>query len=223
MENVFAAWRWQYLWEARMLFLKGLLVTIEVALGGLVLALILGFLIGTLSTSRSKGVRVIARIYLEIFRNIPLPLQMMFMFYALIYGGINVDPRVVGIVCLGLCIGALISEIVRGGLSAIPKGQYEAAESQGLSRLQTMRIVVYPQMLKVILPPLATQLSVLILNTCAMSMIAGGDLMYVTSNWANNGTLSYGPAYLVAGILFFIICFPITRIASSQEKKRKYR
>ncbi len=223
MGNVFAAWRWHYLWESRMVFLKGVLVTVEVALGGLVLALILGFLFGTLSTSKSKVVRAIARIYLEIFRNIPLPLQMMFMFYALIYGGINIDPRVVGIVCLGLCIGALISEIVRGGLSAIPKGQYEAAESQGLSRLQTMRIVVYPQMLKIILPPLATQLSVLILNTCAMSMIAGGDLMYVTSNWANNGTLSYGPAYLVAGILFFIICFPITRLASAQEQKRKYR
>lgn len=223
MENIFAGWRWQYLWNDRMIFLKGLLVTVEVAVGGLIIALVLGFLFGTMSASKSKGLRVIARIYLEIFRNIPLPLQVMFLFYVLIYGGVNVDPRVVGIICLGLCIGALISEIVRGGLCAIPKGQYEAAQAQGLSTLQTMRIVIYPQMLKIILPPLATQLSVLILNTCSMSMIAGGDLMYVTSNWANNGTLSYGPAYLAAGILFFAICFPITRMAAAKERKAKQR
>lgn len=221
MSNIFALWRWQYLWDDRMLFLNGVIVTIEVAIGGLIFALALGFVFGTMATSKSKAVRSVARVYLEIFRNIPLPLQMMFMYYALVYGGVDIDPRIVGVICLGLCIGALISEIVRGGLGSIPKGQYEAAEAQGLNKLQTLRIVIFPQMLKVILPPLATQLSVLILNTCAMSMIAGGDLMYVTTNWANNGTLSYGPAYLVAGVLFFIICFPITRVAAAQERKRK--
>ena len=76
-----------------------------------------------------------------------------------------------------------------------------------------------PQTIKIILPPLGTQLAWLVLDTSVLSIIAGGDLLYVTKNWACNGTLSYGPAYLVTGIIFFIICFPITHTARKYEKK----
>ncbi len=204
-----------------MVFLNGFLTTIMIAAGGLVLALLLGFTFGIMATSHNKIMRFFARVYLEIFRNIPLTLQVLFIYYSFVYGGIKISPVIVGIMGLGLCIGALISEIVRGGIEAIPKGQYEAAESQGLTTLQTMRIVILPQMIKIIMPPLATQLAVLILNTCVLQMIAGGDLMYETNNWAANGTLSYGPAYLVCGILFFAICYPITSMARRQERLHK--
>lgn len=220
MNGVFAGWRWKYLWNDRMIFLKGLLVTVEVAAGGLVLALLLGFIFGIMSTSKKRIFKCIARIYLEVFRNIPLTLQVLFIYYAFIYSGVNIPPALVGIIALGLCIGALISEIVRGGLEAIPKGQYEAASAQGLNIFQTMWYVILPQMIKIILPPLATQLAVLVLNTCVLSMIAGGDLLYVTSNWAANGTLSYGPAYLVCGVLFFAVCYPITSMARRHEVHR---
>lgn len=222
MENhVFSLWRWEYLWKDRVIFAKGFLTTIEVAIGGLILAITIGFVIGVLATSKKKWVRVIARIYLELFRNIPLPLEILFMYYALVYGGIQVSKNIVGIVGLGLCIGAYISEIVRGGLEAVPRGQYEAAYSQGVGYFNTMRLVIFPQMIKIILPALTTQLVTLILNTSVMSMIAGTDLLYTTSNWAGNGTMSYGPAYLVCGILFFICCYPITRVARKYENKVK--
>lgn len=218
MTDVFALWRWQYLWNDRMVFIKGLWTTIIIAAGGLMLALLLGFTFGLMATSRNKITKSFARVYLEIFRNIPLTLQVLFIYYSFIYSGVKISPTIVGIMALGLCIGALISEIVRGGIEAIPKGQYEAAAAQGLTTLQTMRIVVLPQMIKIIMPPLATQLAVLVLNTCVLQMIAGNDLMYVTSNWVANGTLSYGPAYLVCGLLFFAVCYPITSMARRQER-----
>jgi putative glutamine transport system permease protein len=155
----------------------------------------------------------------ELFRNIPLTLQVMFFYYGCVYCGIKLSTITVGIVGLGVCSGAFIAEIVRGGLNAVPEGQYDAAHAYGLNYFQTMTAIILPQAVKVILPPLGTQLAWLVLDTSVLSIIAGGDLLYVTKNWACNGTLSYGPAYLVTGLIFFVICFPITHTARKYEKK----
>ena len=221
MMDVFATWRWEYLWEDRMLFVKAFAVTVQLAIGGLILALILGFAVGIASTSSSRIVRAITRIYVELFRNIPLTLQIMFFYYGCVYGGVKISTMAVGIIGLGVCSGAFIAEIVRGGLKAVPKGQYEAAYAQGLNYIETMRSIILPQTIKIIMPPLGTQLSWLILDTSVLSIIAGGDLLYVTKNWASNGTLSYGPAYFVCGIMFFVMCYPITSMARKYEKKMK--
>ena len=221
MADIFALWRWEYLWADRMIFVEAFIVTVELAIGGLILALILGFTVGIASTFPSRIIRAVTRVYVELFRNIPLTLQIMFFYYGCIYGGVPISTRTVGIIGLGVCSGAFIAEIVRGGLNAVPKGQYEAAAAQGLGYIQTMRKIILPQTIKIILPPLGTQLSWLILDTSVLSIIAGGDLLYVTKNWASNGTLSYGPAYLVCGIIFFIICYPITSAARRYEKKLK--
>lgn len=219
MTDVFAAWRWQALWEDRMLFVKAFGITVELAVGGLILALILGSVVGILATTSSRIVRGLTRIYVELFRNIPLTLQVMFFYYGCVYGGIKISTMTVGIVGLGLCSGAFIAEIVRGGLNAVPRGQYDAAYSQGMNYVQTMVRIILPQTIKIILPPLGTQLAWLVLDTSVLSIIAGGDLLYVTKNWASNGTLSYGPAYLITGLIFFVICFPITHMARKYEKK----
>jgi putative glutamine transport system permease protein len=221
MTNIFAFWRWEYLWNDRMLFVNAFVVTLKLAFGGLILALILGFTLGIGSTLSSRIIRAFTRIYVEIFRNIPLTLQVMFFYYGCVYGGIKISTMTVGIVGLGICSGAYIAEIVRSGLNAVPRQQYEAAYSQGLNYIETMIKVVLPQTIKIILPPLGTQMAWLILDTSVLSIIAGGDLLYVTKNWSSNGTLSYGPAYLVCGLIFFIICYPITSTARKYEKKQK--
>jgi putative glutamine transport system permease protein len=97
----------------------------------------------------------------------------------------------------------------------------EAALSQGFTHLQAMRYIILPQSVKIALPPLANQMVALIKNTSVLAMIAGGDLMYRSNAWASNGTLSYGPAYLVCGILFFCLCFPLTYFAKRYERKLK--
>jgi len=223
MSDVFALWRWSYLWEDRMIFIKAFITTLELAAGGLVLALLIGFTVGILSTTSSRVVRVVSRIYVEIFRNIPLTLQIMFFYYGCIYSGFQISTLVVGIIGLGVCSGSFIAEIVRGGLNSVPRGQYEACYSQGLTYWQAMRKVILPQTVRIILPALGTQLSWLVLDTSVLSVIAGGDLLYATKNWSSNGTLSYGPAYLVCGVIFFLICYPITRTARKYEKKLALR
>lgn len=217
--GVFAAWRWEALWESRDVFIDAFFVTVRVSAAALLLALVLGVVFGLFSSSGNKLLHGIARIYVEIFQNTPLVLQVLFMYYGLLYAGVALSKEQIGIIGIGIYTGAYISEVVRTGISSVPYGQMEAALSQGLTHLQAMRYIVLPQTVKIALPPLANQMVALIKNTSVLAMIAGGDLMYRSNAWASNGTLSYGPAYFVCGVLFFIICFPLTVAAKKYEKK----
>jgi putative glutamine transport system permease protein len=86
-----------------------------------------------------------------------------------------------------------------------------------------MRWIILPQTVAIVLPPLANQAVNLIKNTSVLALIAGGDLMYQADSWASNGALSYGPAYLVTGILYFILCFPLVAWARRHEVRIKGR
>jgi putative glutamine transport system permease protein len=86
-----------------------------------------------------------------------------------------------------------------------------------------MRWIILPQTITIVLPPLGNQAVNLIKNTSVLALIAGGDLMYRADSWASNGTLSYGPAYLFTGLLYFILCFPLVSWARRHEVKIKNR
>lgn len=217
--GVFALWRWETLWQSRNEFIEAFFVTIRVSVFALLLALFLGVLFGLMSTSSNKILKVISRIYVEFFQNTPLVLQVLFMYYGLLYANLALSKEQIGIIGLGVYTGAYISEVVRTGIESIPYGQTEAALSQGLTHFQAMRYIVIPQSIKIVLPPLTNQMVALIKNTSVLAMIAGGDLMYRSNAWASNGTLSYGPSYLVCGILFFLLCFPLTTFAKHYEHK----
>ncbi|NRW83875.1 ABC-type amino acid transport system permease subunit [Clostridium beijerinckii] len=113
-----------------------------------------------------------------------------------------------------------ISEVVRTGITSIPKGQFEAAKSQGFSHTQTMMYIILPQTVKIIIPPLANQLVNLIKNTSVLAMIAGGDLMYTADSWSS-ANMYYGPAYVITGALYFIMCYPLAMISRKLELREK--
>jgi putative glutamine transport system permease protein len=127
---------------------------------------------------------------------------------------------VIGVLGVGVYHGAYIAEVVRAGIISTPKGQFEAAKSQGFSHIQTMRYVILPQTIKIIIPPLTNQLVNLIKNTSVLAMIAGGDLMYTTDSWSSSN-MYYGPSYVVTGVLYFILCYPLARFARKLELKEK--
>ncbi len=219
--GVFALWRFEALWNARAEFIDAFFVTVKVSVFALVLALFLGIVFGLFSSGHNKVLKGIARVYVEFFQNTPLVLQVLFMYYGLLYAGVDLSKEQIGIIGLGVYTGAYISEVVRTGIASIPHGQMEAALSQGFTNLQAMIYIILPQSVKIALPPLVNQMVALIKNTSVLAMIAGGDLMYRSNAWASNGTLSYGPAYLLCGVLFFALCFPLTYFAKRYEKKLK--
>ncbi|MDS0526461.1 amino acid ABC transporter permease [Clostridium sp. SHJSY1] len=220
MNGPFAAFKWKALFNQFDIFLNGFLITLEVAILGLILALILGIIFGMLSTSRFKILKAISRIYVEVIQNTPLVIQVFFLFNGLPYIKIVLPVFAIGVIGVGVYHGAYISEVVRAGITSIPKGQFEAAKAQGFSHNQAMRYIILPQTIKIIIPPLTNQLVNLIKNTSVLAMIAGGDLMYRADSWSTSN-MYYGPAYVVTGILYFILCYPLARLSRKLELRKK--
>ena len=208
-------------------FIGGLSSTVEMALGGFCIALVIGIFMGLFSTSEKKGLRGIARVYVEFFQNTPLMLQTLFLFYAVTFSGIKgFTPLMCGIIALGIYHGAYFSEVFRAGITSIPGGQTEAAYSQGFTYLQAMMYIILPQSIKIILPPLVTQIVALIKNTSCMLLVGGAfDLISVTNAYAvgESTARGAGAAYVFSGCLFFLICFPLSTLAGAWEKKLKSR
>jgi putative glutamine transport system permease protein len=219
----FALWRWARLFADYSVFLEGFVVTIIVALSALLLSLILVIIFGLFSTSSNPALKGVSRVYVEFFQNTPLVIQVFFVYNALPYIGVMLDVYSIGVLCVGIYHGAYVAEVIRAGITSIPKGQMEAARSQGFSYVQAMVWIILPQTVTIVLPPLANQAVNLIKNTSVLALIAGGDLMYRADSWASNGTLSYGPAYLVTGVLYFLLCFPLVSWARRHEVRLKAR
>ena len=223
MNGPFAALRWVFLWRDRSAFLEGFGITILVSLCALLLALVLGVIFGLFSTSNKRGLRGIARVYVEFLQNTPLVVQVFFVYNALPYAGIILNVLTIGMLCVGVYHGAYVSEVIRAGIQSISRCQMDAARSQGFSYIQAMRWIILPQTVTIVLPPLANQAVNLIKNTSTLALIAGGDLMYRADSWASNGALSYGPAYLVTAVLYFLLCFPLVSWARRHEVRIKNR
>ena len=225
MDTIFSAKAWATVWQYRATFLNGLLNTLESAAVGLVIAIVIGFAIGLMATSGKRALQAVARVYVEFFQNTPLILQVCFLYYALAYSGVRITVVVIGFISLGLYHGAYVGEVVRAGIQSIPAGQFDAARSQGFGYAETMRAIILPQTAKIILPPMVNQVVALIKNTSCLYIIGGADLIATTYNFVTGESTggAYGPAYLVGGMLFFLVCYPLSMMAGRWERRLKAR
>jgi putative glutamine transport system permease protein len=218
MVSPFAWFKWQACFQAWPVFVTGLGITALVSFSSLTLAVILGIIFGTIQTAHWKSLKIVARIYVEFIQNTPLVIQVFFLYNGLPHLGIVLPVLAVGIIGVGVYHGAYIAEVFRAGIQAVPKGQKEAAYSQGFTFWQTIYLIIIPQTRPVILPPLTNQAIFLIKNTSVLAMIAGGDLMYRADSWSSNN-LHYGPAYIVTGMLYLSLCLPLSRLARRLENR----
>lgn len=218
----FAIPRWQALFENIELLGQGALVTLLVASLGLALALVLGTVIGVMSTSHLKIAQAFGRVYVEFFQNTPLLIQVFMLYNALpiLYPEIMIPVIAIGIVGVGMYHGAYIAEVVRAGIQSIGRGQLEAALSQGFTYIGAMRFIIIPQAMRIVLPPLTNQAVNLIKNTSVLAVIAGGDLMYAGDSFAGRYG-HYGPTYIVVGLLYFLMCFPLAVLTRRLEDQTK--
>lgn len=225
METIFDARSWSLVWQHRGTFVNGFLNTLESAAVGLLIALAIGIVLGLAGISEKKPLKILSRVYVEFFQNTPLILQVCFLYYALVYAGIKIPVVSVGFIALGIYTGAYMAEVIRAGILSIPAGQFDAAISQGFSWVDMMWIIILPQTIKIILPPMVNQMVNLIKNTSCLYIIGGADLIATTYNFVTGETTggAYGPAYLVGAALFFCICFPLSMLAGKWEESLKKR
>lgn len=221
IKGLFDGKRWSALLTAfPEYYIPGFLMTLKISLAGLAVALVLGVIFGMLSTTKWKPFRLVSRIYVELIQNTPLALQIM-CYYSILpmifsSSGFRIPKFLLGVIGVGVYHGAYISEVIRTGILAIPKGQSEAAASQGFGYVETMYYIILPQTIRIIMPPLANQALNLVKNTSILAMVAGMDLMYFTDSWgADKGY--FAQAYFTSAVMYFIICFPLARLARYLE------
>ncbi|WP_317336292.1 amino acid ABC transporter permease [Streptococcus orisratti] len=219
----FALSRWADFFANFGAFAKGFLYTLGISAGALLLALILGIIFGAMSSSKNKILKRIARVYVELFQNTPLLVQFVFVYYGLAIvsnGVIMISTFFTAVLCVGIYHGAYIAEVIRSGIEAVPRGQTEAALSQGFTYSQTMSMIILPQAVRTILPPMTNQVVNLIKNTSTVAIISGADIMFTAKAWAYE-TTNYVPAFAGAALLYFIMCFPLATWARRKEEANK--
>ena len=251
-------WRWHLIpnyilrwhtvreeWFANLL-LQGLLATIRISLYAGILALVLGTILGLARVSSNLTIRMLARTYLEVLRNVP-PVVVVFIFFFFLsqqlvdalsidtwsrgiargenagvwevfFGDMRLFPSLIsGVIVLALFESAFVGEIVRAGLQSIPEGQREAARSIGMSPWQEVRWVVLPQALRKVLPPMANQFISLIKDSSIVSLISVQELTYKTVELVASTRLIF-EAWLTTAAFYFVICFGLSRLFARLER-----
>ena len=232
-------------WVANVL-LQGVITTIRVSLYASVLALILGTVLGIARCARNLAVRMLARTYVEFLRNIP-PVVVIFIFYFFLseqlVTALNIESwaraiarqednavwefffgdmrrfssMISGVIVLALFESAFVAEIVRAGIQSIARGQHEAAQSIGMSRLQQMRFIILPQAMKRVVPPLANQFISLIKDSSIISLISVQELTFKTVELVAS-TRAIFEAWLTTAAFYFLICFTLSMVFRRLER-----
>jgi len=201
------------------LFLNGLLVTLKGFGIATITSLVVGLLLGSLSTifSKIKIVQLFYRIYISIFRNTPLLVQLFFLFYGLPLLGISFSPLITGVVGITLNEGAFIAEIINGNIKGIPYEDWETAEALGLTKIQTLRYIIFPQAWRDSIPALTGQISIILKDTSLFSLIMINELIRAAN-------IVYSKAFDSSGFLiaagFYIILFLILSSISLKIERR---
>jgi His/Glu/Gln/Arg/opine family amino acid ABC transporter permease subunit len=202
------------------ILLLGAKMTVQITAGALVVAMAVGLVLATIQSSRIRIARLIANIYVEVFRGIPVLTLLFIIYFGLAYSGIKVDPLPAAIIGLGLVGSSILSEVFRSGLEALHHGQREAALAVGMTPLMAMRYVIMPQALRITLPPVGNYAVGLLKDTAIVSAIAAPEIMFYARNLVTS-TFDTTIIYALAAILYFCLSFPLTRIVGMLEKKRR--
>ena len=196
---------------------KGLWVTLQITLWSALLALAIGMATAILRLSRSLGGYGLATVYLELVRNTPLLVQM-FLFYFVLAPIFGIERFWTGITCLAFFEAAFISEIIRGGILSVQRGQWEAAASLGLTKADVYSCVVLPQALPIMLPPLTSAIVNLIKNSAIVSTIAIFDLTTEGRNIIADTFMSFEIWFTVAAI-YLVLTFSMSALVGVMERR----
>ena len=212
------------------ILLKGLGYTMLIALIGTVIGLMIGICTGivrTIPKSKSKAVarlqkcvNVFINIYVEVFRGTPMMVQAMVIYWGFAFANNgNTLPLIpAGIFIVSINTGAYMTEIVRGGIISIDKGQFEGAYSCGMSHPQAMIHVIIPQVMKNILPSVANEFVINIKDTSVLNVIGVMELFYQATKIQTMTYLIF-ETYLIICVMYFVVTFSITRLLRMVEKK----
>lgn len=203
------------------MFFKALFVTLEIAALSAVCAIVLGSIVAGALSIVNRPLCHLLRVYISIFLNSPLLVQLFFLFFGLPLLGIRMNAMMTGVMAITLNEGAFIAEIIRGSINGIPKNDWEAAQSLGLSQFKILEKVIFPQAFRNAIPALTGQISMVIKDTSLLSLIALTELTRV-ANMIYNKYFDFA-GFLFAAIIYIIIFIVINNISFVLEKKYRVK
>lgn len=196
---------------------QGLLITIYFTVVTILVGLCIGLIVGLAQLSNIVVLRLAGRIYVEFFRNIPLLVTLLWVYYALpIFLHIDITKDWAGMIGLSCYIGSFYAEILRAGVLGVDRGQTDAATALGMSYIQRMRRIILPQAFRRMVPPLVGQSIIQMKNTTLLSAITIPDLLY-QGGYISSFTYKPMEIYTAVGVIFLVILVPLTMLARRME------
>lgn len=199
--------------------------TLLMALCGLFFACILGLIFGMLSVLKNKVCNVIAQVFVDVIRGVPMIVLAYFVFFGIPYAlksffGISISftALVAGTICLALNCGAYMSEIIRAGIQSVDKGQMEAARSLGLPYWKAMQKVVLPQAIRTMIPSIINQFIITLKDTSILSVIGFPELVNTAKNVIAIEFKSF-QVWIIVGVMYLIIITILSKLAKMLERR----
>lgn len=211
------------------ILLEGLGLTLMISFYSSILGIIIGLFGGLARISKNPGFKWLSTIYVEIIRGSPLLVQILIWYFVIgtlvndnlnMMGFSQVSPVGWGIISLSIFTGAYVTEIVRGGIESVPKGQMEAARSSGMTYSQAMIYIILPQAFRVILPPLTGQFVSLIKDSSLLGIISLRELTKASREIVSSTMMTFEFFLVLAG-LYLVITFPLSMFVKYLERKVK--
>jgi polar amino acid transport system permease protein len=202
-----------------MVVIKGAPLTFNVTVWAILGSVILGLFTGLGQIARNRAINLVAGVYVELIRGIPLLVQLIFIYFAL-GKFFKLDGLPAAIIALSICYGAYMGEIFRAGIQSIPRGQMEAALALGLSRGQAMRLIILPQTTKVILPAIGNEFIAMLKDSSLVSVIALRDILRRGREHVSRTFLSL-ETYAIVALVYLVFTLILSKLVAMMEDRMK--
>jgi His/Glu/Gln/Arg/opine family amino acid ABC transporter permease subunit len=198
--------------------LRAAIVTLEITAGGFLLAVLIGLVFALLQALQVRPLQVVIAVYVDVFRAVPVLTQLFIIYFGLTEIGIRLDPLPSAIVGFGLNGGAYLTEVFRAGIQSIHQGQMEAAQMLGMTRFAALRIVILPQAMRVVLPPLANFVIGLLKDTALASAVAAPELMFQARTLVDKTFLAT-EIFVTAAVIYLAMSLPLGHLTRRAEAR----
>jgi polar amino acid transport system permease protein/cystine transport system permease protein len=198
--------------------LFGAVTTVKVTAGGFVVAVLIGLCCAIILRLRSRLLRAAVAVYVDVFRAIPVLTQLFIIYFGLTEIGIRLDPIPAAIVGFGINGGAYMTEVFRAGIESVHQGQLEAAQMLGMTRLAAMRIIILPQAMRVVLPPLGNFAIGLLKDTALASAVAAPELMFRARNLVDKTFLAT-QIFSATAVIYLAMSLPLGYLTRRAEAR----
>jgi polar amino acid transport system permease protein/cystine transport system permease protein len=209
---------WLTVWDVLPILLFGAITTVEVTIGGFLLATLIGLTLAILQRLNWRPLNIAIATYVDVFRAVPVLTQLFIIYFGLTEVGIRLDPIPSAIIGFGINGGAYLTEVFRAGIESVHQGQMEAAQMLGMMRLPALRIVILPQAMRVVLPPLGNFAIGLLKDTALASAVAAPELMFRARTLVDKTFLAT-QIFVTAAAIYLILSLPLGYLTRRAEAR----